>query len=83
MPTPGYVAVTLCLALLLTGCAQLTTTVIDQLQPTPTASDALAGPVPAGETRVEVKQYFRKKYERLKAFLRKAIDRKECIECSL
>jgi len=36
-----------------------------------------------GETRVEVKQYFRKKYERLKAFLRKAIDRKECIQCSL
>jgi hypothetical protein len=36
-----------------------------------------------GETRVEVEQYFRKKYERLKAFLRKAIDRKECIQCSL
>ena len=36
-----------------------------------------------GETRAEVKQYFRKKYERLKAFLRKAIDRKECIQCSL
>ena len=36
-----------------------------------------------GETRAEVEQYFRKKYERLKAFLWQAIDRKECIECSL
>jgi hypothetical protein len=36
-----------------------------------------------GETRAEVEQYFRKKYERLKAFLRQAIDRKECVECSL
>jgi hypothetical protein len=36
-----------------------------------------------GETRAEVEQYFRKKYERLKAFLRQAIDRKECIQCSL
>jgi hypothetical protein len=32
-----------------------------------------------GETRAEVEQYFRKKYERLKAFLRQAIDRRECI----
>ena len=36
-----------------------------------------------GEAREDVEQYFRKKYERLKAFLRKAIDRKECIQCSL
>jgi hypothetical protein len=36
-----------------------------------------------GETRPEVEEYFRKKYERLKAFLRQAIDRKECIQCSL
>jgi hypothetical protein len=36
-----------------------------------------------GETRAEVEQYFRKKYERLKAFLRAAIDRKECLQCSL
>jgi hypothetical protein len=36
-----------------------------------------------GETRAEVDKYFRDKYERLKAFLRQAIDRKECIECSL
>jgi hypothetical protein len=36
-----------------------------------------------GETRAEVEEYFRDKYERLKAFLRQAIDRKECIECSL
>jgi len=36
-----------------------------------------------GETRAEVELYFRKKYEHLKAFLRAAIDRKECIECSL
>ena len=36
-----------------------------------------------GETRAEVEQYFRKKYDRLKAFLRQAIDRKECIQCSL
>ena len=36
-----------------------------------------------GETRAEVEQYFRKKHERLKAFLRQAIDRKECIQCSL
>ena len=36
-----------------------------------------------GETRAEVEQYFRQKYERLKAFLRQATDRKECVECSL
>jgi len=36
-----------------------------------------------GETRAEVEQYFRKKYERLKAFLRQGIDRKECIQCTL
>ena len=36
-----------------------------------------------GETRAEVEQYFRKKYEHLKTFLRQAIDRKECVECSL
>jgi hypothetical protein len=36
-----------------------------------------------GETRAEVEKYFRDKYERLKAFLRQAIDRKECIQCSL
>jgi hypothetical protein len=36
-----------------------------------------------GETRAEVEEYFRDKYERLKAFLQQAIDRKECIECSL
>jgi len=36
-----------------------------------------------GETRAEVEQYFRKKYERLKAFLRQAIDRKESVQCSL
>jgi hypothetical protein len=36
-----------------------------------------------GETRAEVEEYFRDKYERLKTFLRQAIDRKECIECSL
>jgi hypothetical protein len=36
-----------------------------------------------GETRAEVEEYFRKKYERLKAFLRQAIDRKESVQCSL
>jgi hypothetical protein len=36
-----------------------------------------------GETRAAVGQYFRDKYERLKAFLRQAIDRKESIQCSL
>ena len=36
-----------------------------------------------GETRAEVEKYFREKYDCLKAFLRQAIDRKECIECSL
>jgi hypothetical protein len=36
-----------------------------------------------GETRAEVEKYFRDKYERVKAFLRQAIDRKECIQCSL
>jgi hypothetical protein len=36
-----------------------------------------------GETRAEVEEYFRGKYERLKAFLRQAIDRKESIQCSL
>jgi len=36
-----------------------------------------------GETRADVEQYFRKKYEHLKTFLRQAIDRKECVECSL
>jgi hypothetical protein len=36
-----------------------------------------------GETWAEVEKYFRDKYERLKAFLRQAIDRKESIECSL
>ena len=36
-----------------------------------------------GETRAEVEKYFRKKYEHLKTFLRRAIDRKECIQCSL
>jgi hypothetical protein len=37
----------------------------------------------AGETRAEVEKYFRDKYERLKAFLRQAIDRKESVQCSL
>jgi len=36
-----------------------------------------------GETRAEVEEYFRDKYERLKAFLRQAIDRKESVQCSL
>ena len=36
-----------------------------------------------GETRAEVEEYFRDKYEHLKAYLQQAIDRKECIECSL
>jgi hypothetical protein len=36
-----------------------------------------------GETRAEVEKYFRDKYERLKAFLRQAIDRKDCIELVL
>jgi hypothetical protein len=36
-----------------------------------------------GETRAEVEEYFRDKYERLKSFLRQAIDRKESIQCSL
>ena len=36
-----------------------------------------------GETQAEVEEYFREKYDCLKAFLRQAIDRKECIECSL
>jgi AcrR family transcriptional regulator len=31
-----------------------------------------------GETRADVEKYFRDKYERLKAFLRQAMDRKEC-----
>ena len=33
-----------------------------------------------GETRAEVEKHFRDKYERLKAFLRQAIDRKESIQ---
>ena len=36
-----------------------------------------------GETREEAEKYFRDKYQCLKAFLREAIARKECIECSL
>jgi hypothetical protein len=36
-----------------------------------------------GETRAEVEKYFRDKYERLKAFLRQAIDSREGIQCSL
>ena len=36
-----------------------------------------------GETGAEVEKYFRDKYERLKAFLRQAIDRKESVQCSL
>ena len=36
-----------------------------------------------GETQVEVEEYFREKYDCLKAFLRQAIDRKESIQCSL
>jgi hypothetical protein len=36
-----------------------------------------------GETRAEVEKYFRDKHERLKAFLRQAIDRRECVRCSL
>ena len=43
MPSRGHVAVILCLVLLLTGCAELTTMVINQLQPTPAAT---AAPVP-------------------------------------
>jgi hypothetical protein len=36
-----------------------------------------------GETRADVEEYFRDKYERLKAFLQQAIDRKESVQCSL
>jgi hypothetical protein len=36
-----------------------------------------------GETRAEVEEYFRDKYERLKAFLQQAMDRRESIQCSL
>jgi len=36
-----------------------------------------------GETRAEIEKYFRDKYERLKAFLQQAIDRKDSIQCSL
>lgn len=36
-----------------------------------------------GETREKVERYFRKKYQHLKAFLQKAIDRNESIDCSL
>ena len=36
-----------------------------------------------GETRAEVEKYFRDKHERLKVFLRQAIDRRECVQCSL
>ena len=36
-----------------------------------------------GETRAEVEEYFRDKYERLKSFLQQAIDRKESVQCSL
>jgi hypothetical protein len=36
-----------------------------------------------GETRAEVEEYFRDKYERLKASLQQAIDRKESVQCSL
>ena len=36
-----------------------------------------------GETQAEVEEYFREKYDRLKAFLRQAIDRKESVQCSL
>jgi len=36
-----------------------------------------------GETRAEVEEYFRDKYERLKVFVQQAIDRKESIQCSL
>ena len=36
-----------------------------------------------GETREIVEQYYKDKYKRLRAFLREAISRNECIECSL
>ena len=36
-----------------------------------------------GEARAEAEKYFREKYDRLRAFLREAIGRKESIECSL
>jgi hypothetical protein len=36
-----------------------------------------------GETRAEVEKHFRDKYERLKTFLRQAIDSKESVQCSL
>jgi hypothetical protein len=36
-----------------------------------------------GETRAEVEEYFRDKYERVKTFLRQAIDRRESVQCSL
>ena len=35
------------------------------------------------KTRTEAEKYFREKYDHLKAFLRAAIDREECIKCSL
>ena len=35
-----------------------------------------------GETQAEVEKCFRDKFERLKAFLRQAIDRKESVQCS-
>ena len=54
MPSRWYIAVMLCLNLLLTGCVGLTTTVIDQLQPTPAATVAPSGPAPAGETEAVV-----------------------------
>ena len=44
----------LCLTLLLTGCAELTTTVINQLQPTPEATVAAAASAPVGASEAVV-----------------------------
>ena len=44
----------LCLTLLLTGCAELTTTVINQLQPTPEATVAAAAAAPVGASEAVV-----------------------------
>ena len=38
---------------------------------------------PKGETQAEVEEYFREKYDCLKAFLGQAIDKKESVQCSL
>jgi TolB protein len=51
MQAQSYSAILLCLALLVTGCAELTTTVISQFQPSPTPTVDPVGRAPVSETQ--------------------------------